>query len=78
MTFPQAPALPEELTRVKQQLSAVRQLTAFLPRTTVELSIEVENPRREQEEAADATVVRTPRPRGPVFASRSGEPSHAR
>lgn len=55
----------EELKRAKQQLLAEQQLTAFLRRTNVELSIEVENLRREQEDAADATVVHMPRPRGP-------------
>ncbi|WP_217207511.1 hypothetical protein [Streptomyces sp. AC550_RSS872] len=58
-------AVVEELKRVKQQLEAEQQLTAFLRRTTVELSIEVENLRREQEDAADATVVHMPRSRGP-------------
>lgn len=58
-------AAVEELKRTKQQLAAEQQLTAFLRRTTVELSIEVENLRREQEDAADATVVHMPRPRGP-------------
>ncbi|MFF3874185.1 hypothetical protein [Streptomyces sp. NPDC001978] len=58
-------AVVEELKRVKQQLAAEQQLTAFLRRSTVELSIEVENLRREQEDAADATVVHMPRSRGP-------------
>ncbi|MFF4353893.1 hypothetical protein [Streptomyces sp. NPDC001530] len=58
-------AVVEELKETKQQLAAEQQLTAFLRRTTVEPSIEVENLRREQEDATDATVVRMPRPRGP-------------
>ncbi|WP_406732546.1 hypothetical protein [Streptomyces sp. NBC_01794] len=58
-------AVVEELKEAKQQLAAEEQLTAFLRRTTVELSIEVENLRREQEDAADATVVHMPRRRGP-------------
>lgn len=58
-------AVVEELKEAQQQSAAEQQLTAFLRRTTVELSIEVENLRREQEDAADATVVRMPRRRGP-------------
>ncbi|WP_405810860.1 hypothetical protein OG729_38865 [Streptomyces sp. NBC_00210] len=57
-------AVVEELKEAKQQRSAERQLTAFMRRTTVELSIEVENLRREQEDAANATVVHMPRRRG--------------
>ncbi|MFI6764415.1 hypothetical protein [Streptomyces sp. NPDC050355] len=64
-TLPGHAAVVEELKRAKQQLAAEQQLTAFLRRTTVELSIEVENLRREQEDVADATVVHMPRPRGP-------------
>jgi hypothetical protein len=59
-------AVVKELKETKQQLAAEQQLTAYLRRTNVELSIEVENLRREQEDAADATVVRLPRRRGPV------------
>ncbi|MER5493444.1 hypothetical protein [Streptomyces sp. NPDC002490] len=40
-------------------------MTAFLRRTVVELSVEVESVRLEQEDALDATVVRLPRRRGP-------------
>ncbi|MCX4580441.1 hypothetical protein OHB41_46270 [Streptomyces sp. NBC_01571] len=63
---------------MKQQLAPEKQLTTFLPRTTVELSIEVENPRPEQgggrrcHGGAHASAAR------PIFARRSGEPSHAR
>jgi len=59
-------AVVEELKETKQQLAAEQQLTAYLRRTNVEPSIEVENLRREQEDAADATVVRLPRRRDPV------------
>ncbi|MET4644468.1 hypothetical protein ABID95_004217 [Streptomyces atratus] len=55
----------EELKETKQQLAAERQLTAFLRRTVVELSVEVENVRRDQEDALDATVVPMARRRGP-------------
>jgi hypothetical protein len=58
-------AVVAELKEAKQRLASEQQLTAFLRRTAVELSIEVENLRREQEDAADATVVHLPRPRGP-------------
>ncbi|MFH8681246.1 hypothetical protein [Streptomyces lydicus] len=58
-------AAVEELAATKQQLAEERELTAFLRRTVVELSIEVENVRREQEDALDATVVHLPRRRGP-------------
>ena len=55
----------EELKETKQQLVAERELTAFLRRTVVELSVEVEHVRRDQEDALDATVVPMPRRRGP-------------
>ncbi|MCX5389805.1 hypothetical protein [Streptomyces sp. NBC_00094] len=55
----------EELKEAKRQLAAERQLTAFLRRTVVELSVEVENVRRDQEDALDAAVVAMPRRRGP-------------
>lgn len=58
-------AVVEELKETKRQLATERQLTAYLRRTTVELAIEVENLRREQEDAADATVVPMPRRPGP-------------
>ncbi|MFI6061389.1 hypothetical protein [Streptomyces sp. NPDC051286] len=58
-------AAVEELKETKRQLAEERQLTAFLRRTVVELSVEAESVRREQEDALDATVVRLPRRRGP-------------
>ncbi len=59
-------AVVAELKEAKQRLASEQQLTAFLRRTAVELSIEVENLRREQEDAADATVMHMPRRRGPA------------
>jgi hypothetical protein len=58
-------AVVEELKETRQLLATEQQLAVFLRRTVVELSIEVENLRRDQEDAADATVVHMPRPRGP-------------
>ncbi|MFF3494305.1 hypothetical protein ACFYWS_23470 [Streptomyces sp. NPDC002795] len=58
-------AVTEELKETTQQLAKERKLTAYLRRTTVELAIEAENLRRDQEDAADATVVSMQRRRGP-------------
>ncbi|MFF0400129.1 hypothetical protein ACFYSJ_30950 [Streptomyces sp. NPDC005248] len=57
--------MTEELKESRQQLAEERKLTAYLRRTTVELAIEVENLRRDQEDALDATVVPMARRRGP-------------
>ncbi|MFF8418839.1 hypothetical protein ACIQ9I_14625 [Streptomyces sp. NPDC094461] len=67
-------AVVDELKETKQQLVAERELTAFLRRTAVELAVEVENLRRDQEDAADATVVSMPRRRGPGRRSLSANP----
>lgn len=61
----QYPAVTEELKNTRQQLARERKLTAYPRRTTVELAIEVVNLRRDQEDAAGATVVPMPRRRGP-------------
>jgi hypothetical protein len=58
-------AVVEELKDTKQQLATERQTNAFLRRITVELSVEVENLRRDHEDALDSTVVQMPRRRGP-------------
>ncbi|MCX5129431.1 hypothetical protein [Streptomyces sp. NBC_00347] len=50
-----------ELEETKALLAEERELSAYLRRSAVELSIEVENVLREQEEAEDAAVVPFPR-----------------
>lgn len=49
-----------QLAKAKQQLERERELTAFLRRVVAELSVELENIRREQQAIAEETVVPFP------------------